>query len=307
MSSCSPLANQLCYHMVLLLVFDQALIIKADLADKFDKEDRDEPLPCMTSVWMTRWRREYSISKRLVTLRFKVSKAKLLQRLKTTLVNIIAVRTLWRRLFGDRPLKFISADQKPFWYNGVGCEGTLALKGSKGVTVAENMCATRERWTFMTVAYSWPVTEPPKVACLFKGASGGTIKKRIHSQPHIMVQTQEKGSYRVEDCLEFLDWLLPVAATPADSCVMMLDYYSAHLHESVRELVHGKGHILMYHGGGTTPIEQVNDTHLHAKLSAQYKNMECVDACRQALAFHAVHVCMHMHNTCMRAYIQRRT
>jgi hypothetical protein len=33
---------------VIVLVLDQALIIKADLADKFEKEDRDEPLPCMT-------------------------------------------------------------------------------------------------------------------------------------------------------------------------------------------------------------------------------------------------------------------
>jgi hypothetical protein len=50
----------------------------------------------------------------------------------------------------------------------------------------------------------------------------------------------------------------------------MLDWFSAHLHEKVQQLVRKKGHILDYHGGGTTPIEQVNDTHIHAALSREY-------------------------------------
>ena len=33
-------------------------------------------------------------------------------------------------------------------------------------------------------------------------------------------------------------------------------------------VVRGKGHVLMFHGGGCTPFTQVNDTHLHAQLAA---------------------------------------
>jgi hypothetical protein len=116
---------------------------------------------------------------------------------------------------------------------------------------------------------------------LFKASTGTTIKNKLMTQNHVLIQTQEKGSYRVEDVLEFLDWWLPVAEQPEDSLLVMLDWFSAHLHEKVQQLVRKKGHILDYHGGGTTPIEQVNDTHIHAALSREYKVIENADAFRQ--------------------------
>ena len=123
----------------------------------------------------------------------------------------------------------------------------------------------------------------PASSCLpFQGLLGHDDTKTFDDAgPCVFVQTQEKGSYRVEDVLEFLDWWLPVAEHPQDSLLVMLDWFSAHLHEKVQQLVHRKGHLLDYHGGGTTPIEQVNDTHIHAALSRDYKILENEDALRQ--------------------------
>ena len=74
----------------------------------------------------------------------------------------------------------------------------------------------------------------------------------------MLVQTQEKGSYRTHDVVTFLDWALPPAACPQDSIVVLLDWFSAHLSTEVAELVASKGHILLFHGGGVTGMEQVN-------------------------------------------------
>ena len=74
----------------------------------------------------------------------------------------------------------------------------------------------------------------------------------------MLAQTQEKGSYRTSDVVAFLDWALPTAACPQDSIVVLLDWYSAHLSAEVAELVASKGHILLFHGGGVTGMEQVN-------------------------------------------------
>jgi hypothetical protein len=49
---------------------------------------------------------------------------------------------------------------------------------------------------------------------------------------------------------------------------VLLDWFSGHLTDEVKELIAGKGHVLLFHGGGTTPFTQVNDTHLHAQLAA---------------------------------------
>ena len=46
----------------------------------------------------------------------------------------------------------------------------------------------------------------------------------------------------------------------------MLDWYSGHRTEEVEALLMRKGHVLLFHGGGTTPFTQINDTHLHAQV-----------------------------------------
>ena len=81
-----------------------------------------------------------------------------------------------------------------------------------------------------------------------------------------MIQVQENGSYRSEDVCEFLEWALPQATSPEESIIVILDWYSGHRTEEVEQLLERKGHVLLFHGGGTTPLTQINDTHLHASV-----------------------------------------
>ena len=74
----------------------------------------------------------------------------------------------------------------------------------------------------------------------------------------MLVQRQQKGSYRSSDVVTFLDWVLPEALSPKDSIVVMLDWFAAHLSEEVAGVVREKGHVLLHHGGGVTGIEQIN-------------------------------------------------
>ena len=63
---------------------------------------------------------------------------------------------------------------------------------------------------------------------------------------------------------------------------MMLDWFSAHLHEDVKRLiVEDKGHCLLFHGGGVTGILQPNDTHVHEPLSKEFKRLEQNDVLEQ--------------------------
>ena len=101
-------------------------------------------------------------------------------------------------------------------------------------------------------------------------------------QADVLVQTAPKGSYRVEQLLEYLDLLLPVAERPEDSVCLYLDWFSAHLSAEVWDLVvEQKGHMLAYHGGGVTGILQANDTHIHEPLSKIFKALEMTDVTRQ--------------------------
>ena len=81
------------------------------------------------------------------------------------------------------------------------------------------------------------------------------------------LQVQENGSYRASDCAAALEWILPDAADSSESLVVLLDWFSAHRSEEVEQVVHRKGHVLLFHGGGVTPFIQVNDTHLHASVA----------------------------------------
>jgi len=125
---------------------------------------------------------------------------------------------------------------------------------------------------------------PPKIAILFKGSATGTIKQSLRQssrlKPWMLVQVQENGSYRSQDMVEALDFLLPTANDSTESVVVLLDWYSGHLTEEVAALVRSKGHVIVFHGGGCTPFTQINDTHLHAllaRLLIQLENQWAMD------------------------------
>ena len=132
----------------------------------------------------------------------------------------------------------------------------------------------RQRYTLFTTVPSWGhggEDDPPKMEVLFKATPHGTVIKGLLESdrvpPLMKVQVQENGSYRSGDVVEALEWMLPDAKTAAESIVVMLDWYGAHLTPEVQEVISRKGHVLMLHGGGCTPFTQISDTHLHASLS----------------------------------------
>ena len=106
----------------------------------------------------------------------------------------------------------------------------MSFRGYQRVQVVEDHCATRERFTFETAVRSW--VEPgvrPKTAVCFKDGgkvgvslnAGKTIKNSIaNKHDDIMLQTSEKGSYKVDTLLEFFDWALPVAETRRSESVI---------------------------------------------------------------------------------------
>ena len=94
-----------------------------------------------------------------------------------------------------------------------------------------------------------------------------TLEKIPRLLPWTNILTWENGSYRSADMVEALDRMLPDAKDSSESIVVMLDGYPGHLPDEVRELVHSKGHVLLFHGRGCTPYAQMMDTNLHATLA----------------------------------------
>ena len=227
------------------------------------------------SQWFRRWRLMYGIEMRSSWMKYKVSYKKIMHRVRTYLGNVFRLRRLWELCFGDVPMRWLSIDQKPSWFNNAGLTGTYARRGRHVPTVRENHAKTRERYTILTAVASYPMSDehpaaPPKCAVLFRAAPDGSVRKKLQAsgrlRPWMKVQTQENGSYRSEDVVEALEWMLPAASRPEESIVVVLDWYSGHLTQEVADCVRRKGHVLLFHGGGCTPFTQVNDTHLHALL-----------------------------------------
>ena len=53
--------------------------------------------------------------------------------------------------------------------------------------------------------------------------------------------------------------------------VKYIDSYSPHMDTSTAAIFKGGGEGPLFHGGGTTAIHQVNDTHMHQNFKKTYK------------------------------------
>ena len=235
-------------------------------------------------VWLQRWRKEHSISMKACGMQLKVSWSKVLRRCQVLLTNIFRVRAFWKHCHPDHELKFISADQKPSWFNNSGSFGTFGIRGDKAPSVRENFAKTRERYSLFTFVESSSEYQPgsafapPPLFILFKGKKNGRIKQNILEKTDLpdwlTIQVQECGSYREEDVIEALAKVLPICTATSESMVVLLDWYSAHRSERVVDFIEGRGHVVLFHGGGCTPFTQVNDTHLHALLQRYLVQLE---------------------------------
>ena len=66
-------------------------------------------------------------------------------------------------------------------------------------------------------------------------------------------------------------WRSVAAGDDYESQVIYLDAYSPHMDTSAAALMESRGDVLVFLGGGTTSIHQVNDTRLHQNLKKEYK------------------------------------
>ena len=66
----------------------------------------------VTYVWLYRWRRQWGLTWRSVTLVHKVSQEKAIKRFKVYWYNVLAMRFFHQALFGPGKLRFLSVDEK---------------------------------------------------------------------------------------------------------------------------------------------------------------------------------------------------
>ena len=175
-------------------------------------------------------------------------------------------------------MRWISWGQKPAWFNNTCGDRTYAPIGYTP-QMRELVVHGKQRFTICTCVDSG-ATGPPPVGVLFKASNKGAVWRELTALPDIPawmhLQTQEKGSYRAEDMLELLEKFLPdVSGTDgSESQIIQLDWYAAHPDARIQTFIKSRGHVLLLHGGGTTDYEQVNDTHLHARLQSMIKSLE---------------------------------
>jgi len=83
-------------------------------------------------------------------MKLKVAWRKVLKRTRILLGNLFRLRYLWRHLHGDTPLKYLSVDQKPSWFNNAAHTGTYARVGRSAPVVLERHDLARQRYTILT-------------------------------------------------------------------------------------------------------------------------------------------------------------
>ena len=130
-----------------LLLLSHARDLRAHLVAKGEPLENLPKLQGRAGVsWFYRWRKEWGIVKKVVGMKLKVSWRKIVRRVRVLLGNITRVRALWDLVHPGKPMRWLSLDQKPSWFNNAGHTGTYAQKGSQP-TVKEDFHATRERYT----------------------------------------------------------------------------------------------------------------------------------------------------------------
>ena len=188
------------------------------------------PLPKIDYNWLKRWRRMHHVTWRTVTLRFKCNRDTLRSRLLVFWKNVLRVRFLHDLLEPKGELVFEGMDQKPLWFTASSQERTLALRGARKVAVKENVPMTRARFTAMTrCRWPTPPSDGKELGILFRAAGGGArIRETLRVPPGVLLQFQEKGSYRLADVLTYFEWILdrsrvPCRLPPASSHAAICD------------------------------------------------------------------------------------
>ena len=216
----------------------------------------------LRSRWFSSWRHEYGLSLRKPNRRYKVSRAVLAERLQIGWLNVYRVRAAVAALKSYDP-HMENWDQSPFHHNETGSENkpTLAVAGLE-VPLVEQHNATRARWSANLTTFSdharLSKEGPPYAEHMFK-ADGEILLERLQNHVRkrgygkwVSVATSEKGSYRTEDVLNFLEKHLP-QLRPEDAGrewrIMMADDHRPHLSPHVARLCWKRGYVFIPHWG----------------------------------------------------------
>ena len=137
--------------------------------------------------------------------------------------------------------------------------------------VKENHMLSRERVTvFNQVSCDSKFYTPEFV---FKGKGTRT---KINVEEDVKFQWSTSGSYRLDQLLKTISNLQNRyhPFTQKDYGIYVLDNYAVHLMPEVRKALFQRGYIVVIMGAGITRFIKSNDTHLHRKLKANYRDLE---------------------------------
>ena len=173
-------------------------------------------------------------------------------------------------------------DQTPFHRNEVGSQNarTLAIEGSMAVPLIEGHSDTRSRWSANLTTFSnkdrIKAGELPYAEFMFKADSyqlQARLREHLRScgyPSNFSAATSEKGSYREEDILEFLDRHLPAMTPLRQWRICMADDFGPHKTANVFRSCWQHGYVMIAHGGGATPVGQTPDTDLNQHIRREY-------------------------------------
>ena len=148
---------------------------------------------------------------------------------------------------------------------------TLSFTGETAF-VKENYILSRERITVFTQVSSDKSNPLPLPEFVFKGK--GT-RITLNHPAGIKSHWAPKGSYRLNTMLDTIA-NLPNRYnifTQSNYAIYILDDYSVHIADEVRNVLLAKGYILVVIGGGITGDVQCNDTHIHLLLKKNYRQL----------------------------------
>ena len=134
----------------------------------------------------------------------------------------------------DPPI--LSADQIPQHQNKSSCQKSpnFSVKG-RPCFVKENHHLSRERCIVMKIASFLSQINTSSLEFVFKGKG-----KRVKLNPLDKLTTQwtEKGSYRLENILKYIEPLpsIPVKISPEERCMFTLDDYSPDVKQTFRKI-----------------------------------------------------------------------
>ena len=152
--------------------------------------------------WFKAWYKEFHISMKHFNKCFSISQEKRKRRMISFLKNMWTVRYFFEKNYGVKPA-ILSADQMPQHGNESSSGKTMKFVGHDQSTfVKENYMLSRDRATTMTnVSSSNKLSAPPCEYLL----TGKSIPVKLSPLPKTKVQLAEKGSYRLQNPLQYVE------------------------------------------------------------------------------------------------------